>query len=180
MGRLVPRGLMCSCKNRFAVLYGYPIPALRGAEVYRIPRGVTVRGAWVDKVWFILLMGLVNVFLVAAVVAELVEVVAEEHIVLRINGCPNGCGRTMLAGIGLVGKAPDRYNLYIGGNREGTRIPRLYRENITTADSLQELETLISRWAKERQNNEAFGDYAIRAGIVQAVTDAPRDFWQTA
>lgn len=56
--------------------------------------------------------------------------VGDEHIVLRITGCPNGCGRALLAELGLVGKAVGRYNLHLGGNREGTRIPRMYRENI--------------------------------------------------
>lgn len=47
---------------------------------------------------------------------------------MRVTGCPNGCGRAMLAEIGLVGKAPGRYNLHLGGNRIGTRIPRMYKE----------------------------------------------------
>jgi sulfite reductase (NADPH) hemoprotein beta-component len=46
--------------------------------------------------------------------------VSDEHIVTRVTGCPNGCGRAMLAEVGLVGKAPGRYNLHIGGNRSGT------------------------------------------------------------
>ncbi len=57
--------------------------------------------------------------------------VSDEHIVMRVTGCPNGCGRAMLAEVGLVGKAPGRYNLHLGGNRIGTRIPRMYKENIT-------------------------------------------------
>ena len=57
--------------------------------------------------------------------------IPDEHIILRVTGCPNGCGRAMLAEIGLVGKAIGRYNLFAGGNREGTRIPRLFKENIT-------------------------------------------------
>lgn len=48
--------------------------------------------------------------------------VSDEHIVMRVTGCPNGCGRAMLAEVGLVGKAPGRYNLHLGGNRIGTRI----------------------------------------------------------
>ncbi|MGJ7346704.1 assimilatory sulfite reductase (NADPH) hemoprotein subunit [Morganella morganii] len=59
--------------------------------------------------------------------------VGNEEIVLRVTGCPNGCGRAMLSEVGLVGKAPDRYNLHLGGNRTGTRIPRMYRENISSA-----------------------------------------------
>lgn len=103
--------------------------------------------------------------------------VADEHIVLRVTGCPNGCGRAMLAEVGLVGKAPDRYNLHLGGNREGTRIPRMYRENITSAEILSELDNLIGRWADQRHSDEGFGDYTIRAGIVKPVIDSARDFY---
>lgn len=101
----------------------------------------------------------------------------QEHIVLRITGCPNGCGRAMLAEIGLVGKAVGRYNLYIGGNREGTRIPRLFKENITEAEILDIIDGWLSEWVKGRLNNEGFGDFAVRTGIVKPVLDAPRDFW---
>ncbi|MFV0548200.1 MAG: assimilatory sulfite reductase (NADPH) hemoprotein subunit [Limnobaculum xujianqingii] len=101
----------------------------------------------------------------------------DEHIILRVTGCPNGCGRAMLAEVGLVGKAPDRYNLHIGGNREGTRIPRMYRENITSAQILSELDGLIGRWASDRQKQEGFGDYVIRAGIIKPVVDSARDFY---
>ncbi|QKJ88436.1 assimilatory sulfite reductase (NADPH) hemoprotein subunit [Paramixta manurensis] len=104
--------------------------------------------------------------------------VGEEHIVLRVTGCPNGCGRAMLAEIGLVGKAPGRYNLHIGGNRIGTRIPRMYRENITEDEILTNLDELIGRWAKEREADEGFGDFTIRAQIVNPVLDPARDFWQ--
>ncbi|MBW1255083.1 assimilatory sulfite reductase (NADPH) hemoprotein subunit [Pantoea allii] len=106
--------------------------------------------------------------------------VGEEHIVLRVTGCPNGCGRAMLAEVGLVGKAPGRYNLHIGGNRIGTRIPRMYRENITESDILATLDELVGRWAKEREAAEGFGDFVIRAGIVTPVLDPARDFWQEA
>ena len=73
--------------------------------------------------------------------------VADEAIVLRITGCPNGCGRAMLAEIGLVGKAVGRYNLHVGGNKAGTRIPRLFKENITPDEILLILETWIGAWA---------------------------------
>ncbi|KPN74920.1 assimilatory sulfite reductase (NADPH) hemoprotein subunit [Neisseria sp. 74A18] len=101
----------------------------------------------------------------------------QEHIVLRITGCPNGCGRAMIAEIGLVGKAVGRYNLYTGGNREGTRIPRLFKENITEPEILDIIDGWLDAWAKGRLNNEGFGDFAVRTGIVKPVLDAPRDFW---
>ncbi|RWR01783.1 sulfite reductase subunit beta [[Pantoea] beijingensis] len=104
--------------------------------------------------------------------------VGEEHIVLRVTGCPNGCGRAMLAEVGLVGKAPGRYNLHLGGNRIGTRIPRMYRENITEEEILTNLDELVGRWAKEREADEGFGDFTIRKGIVKPVLDPARDFWE--
>ena len=103
--------------------------------------------------------------------------VVDDYIVTRITGCPNGCGRAMLAEIGLVGKAIGRYNLHIGGDREGVRIPRLYKENITIPEIITELDTLIGRWANERHANEGFGDFTIRAGIIKPVVNAPVDFW---
>lgn len=103
--------------------------------------------------------------------------IPEEYIVTRITGCPNGCGRAMLAEIGLVGKAIGRYNLHIGGDREGYRIPRLYQENKTIEEILVEIDRLIGRWAAERNQNESFGDFVIRVGIVRPVRNAPIDFW---
>ncbi|WP_191923701.1 assimilatory sulfite reductase (NADPH) hemoprotein subunit [Pantoea agglomerans] len=106
--------------------------------------------------------------------------VGDEHIVLRVTGCPNGCGRAMLAELGLVGKAPGRYNLHLGGNRSGTRIPRMYRENINESEILATIDELVGRWATERQAAEGFGDFTIRAGIVAPVLDPARDFWEEA
>lgn len=105
---------------------------------------------------------------------------SDDHIVTRITGCPNGCGRAMLSEIGLVGKAVGRYNLHIGGDREGRRIPRLYRENITIAEIINELDGLIGRWAKERTKNEGFGDFMIRSDIIKPVINAAVDFWDAA
>ena len=101
---------------------------------------------------------------------------AEESIILRVTGCPNGCGRAMLAEIGLVGKGPGKYNMYLGSNLGGTRIPKLYKENLGEQDILTEIDSLSARWAQERNSNEAFGDFAIRAGIVSEVKISVRDF----
>ncbi|MDD1793830.1 assimilatory sulfite reductase (NADPH) hemoprotein subunit [Enterovibrio sp. ZSDZ42] len=101
----------------------------------------------------------------------------DEHIILRVTGCPNGCGRAMLAEIGLVGKAPGRYNLHLGGNREGTRVPKMYKENITDAQILEDIDALVGRWATERNDGEGFGDFVIRAGIIAEVKVSKRDFY---
>lgn len=102
---------------------------------------------------------------------------ADNAIIFRVTGCPNGCGRAMLAEVGLVGKAPGRYNLHLGGNLEGTRIPRLYQENITEPQILAELDRLIGRWAAERTAAECFGDFVIRVGVIAPVIDSARDFY---
>lgn len=101
----------------------------------------------------------------------------EDNIIFRVTGCPNGCGRAMLAEIGLVGKAPGRYNFHLGGNRSGTRVPKMYKENITDRQILSEIDELVGRWATERQGNEGFGDFTIRAGIVDEVIVSKRDFY---
>lgn len=103
---------------------------------------------------------------------------ADESIIFRITGCPNGCGRAMLAEIGLVGKGPGKYNLHLGGNREGTRIPRMYRENIGEDEIFAEIDTLVTQWSEEREAKESFGDFVIRAGIIKPVVDSARDFYE--
>jgi len=100
----------------------------------------------------------------------------DESIILRVTGCPNGCGRAMLAEIGLVGKGPGKYNMYLGSDLAGTRVPKLYKENVDEAGVLSEIDTLSARWAAERNEGEAFGDFVIRAGIVEQVIVSFRDF----
>lgn len=101
----------------------------------------------------------------------------DDNIILRVTGCPNGCGRAMLAEIGLVGKAPGRYNVHLGGNRNGTRVPKMYRENITVPQIMDEIDLLVGRWANEREEGEDFGDFTVRAGIIEPVLVSKRDFY---
>ncbi|MDY7225690.1 assimilatory sulfite reductase (NADPH) hemoprotein subunit [Hyalangium rubrum] len=90
----------------------------------------------------------------------------DEKIFLRITGCPNGCARPYVAEIALVGKAPGRYNLHLGGDVRGQRLNRLYRENIDEAGILEALEPLFASYARERRPGEGFGDFTVRAGHV--------------
>ncbi|MGL4616076.1 MAG: assimilatory sulfite reductase (NADPH) hemoprotein subunit [Shewanella sp.] len=102
--------------------------------------------------------------------------ISDQAIVVRMTGCPNGCARPFAAEIGLVGKAPGRYNLYLGANFEGTRLNKMYRENIQEADILAELDALFARYALERDAGETFGNFTVRVGVVKAVLDAAKDF----
>ena len=92
-----------------------------------------------------------------------------ESISLRITGCPNGCARPYLAEIALVGKAPGRYNLFLGGDAEGLRLNRLARENSDEAAILATLDNLFGRFVRERSSGETFGDFANRAYFPEAL-----------
>ena len=92
----------------------------------------------------------------------------DADIVMRMTGCPNGCSRPYLAEIGLVGRAPGLYNLYLGGAFDGTRLNKLYAQDVDNAKILKLLDPLIVQYANERNDSERFGDFVIRAGFVTA------------
>jgi len=91
---------------------------------------------------------------------------AEDDIVIRMTGCPNGCARPYLAEIGLVGKGPGRYNLYLGAAFDGSRLSKLYAEDLAHDAILKALDPLFKAYASDRQTGERFGDFVIRAGII--------------
>src|SRR5690625_2510556 len=93
----------------------------------------------------------------------------DRDIIIRMSGCPNGCSRPALGEIGFIGKAPGKYNMYLGASFVGDRLNKLYRENIGEEEILSLLRPLIFQYAKERKENEHFGDFMIRAGHVKAV-----------
>ncbi len=84
---------------------------------------------------------------------------SEQKITLRMTGCPNGCARPYIAEIGLVGRNPGRYNLLLGGAADGSRLNRLYRENLDETEILEELGPLLKIYARSRGNGESFGDF---------------------
>ena len=87
---------------------------------------------------------------------------ANEEIIVRMTGCPNGCARPYMAEIGLVGRAPNKYQIFVGGNEGCTRLNRLFKENVKGEDLLTELRPALTRFAAERQAGERFGDFAQR------------------
>ena len=95
----------------------------------------------------------------------------EQAITIRMTGCPNGCARPYLAEIGLVGKAPGLYNLYLGAAFNGTRLNTLYRESVQEADILNILDGLFASFANNRQEDETFGDFLHRTGALNAAID---------
>ena len=93
----------------------------------------------------------------------------KDPIIIRMTGCPNGCARPYLGEIGFVGKAPGKYNVYLGAGFYGQRLNKMYRENIGEKQILDELSEMIHHYAKDRMEGEPFGDFVIRAGYINEV-----------
>ena len=96
---------------------------------------------------------------------------ADEAITIRMTGCPNGCARPYIAEIGLVGKGPGTYNLYLGAGFAGERLGCLYLDNADEPAIIAALGELFRRYAAERNSGERFGDFLVRAGVVREVRD---------
>ncbi|PYI26734.1 sulfite reductase [NADPH] subunit beta [Aspergillus indologenus CBS 114.80] len=100
---------------------------------------------------------------------------AQDSIVMRMTGCPNGCARPWLAEVAFVGKAYGAYNMYLGGGYHGQRLNKLYRSSIKEDEILDIMKGLLKRYAAERNTDgevpERFGDWCIRAGVIKATTD---------
>ena len=98
----------------------------------------------------------------------------DEPITIRMTGCPNGCARPYIAEIGLTGRAPGKYNLYLGGGFHGQRLNKMALENVGEQAILDCLDGALGRYARERAPGEHFGDFAIRAGLVPEVLEGRR------
>jgi len=91
---------------------------------------------------------------------------AVSPVTLRITGCPNGCARPYVAEVALTGRAPGRYNLYLGGAYQGHRLARLYATNVDEERILELLDPLFERYAAERHDGEHFGDFLLRKTLL--------------
>jgi sulfite reductase (ferredoxin) len=88
-----------------------------------------------------------------------------ERISIRITGCPNGCARPYSGDIGIVGRVPGFYSLYVGGDFEGTRLNEAIADRLDIAGIAEALDPLFALWASSRLDGEGFGDFCHRVGI---------------
>ena len=100
----------------------------------------------------------------------------DEEIVIRMTGCPNGCARPYNAEIGLVGKAPNKYNLYLGAAFEGHRLSKMVEESAKPERIVEILRPLFKGFSEDRKEGEHFGDYCVRIGFVKPVLVSRTDF----
>ena len=96
-----------------------------------------------------------------------------------MTGCPNGCSRPYLAEIGLVGRGPGLYNLYLGGAFDGTRLNKLYAQDVDNAKTLKLLDPLIVQYADERNQGEHFGDFMICQCRMNKVPNGAPNVYQS-
>ncbi|MEC9054601.1 MAG: NADPH-dependent assimilatory sulfite reductase hemoprotein subunit, partial [Verrucomicrobiota bacterium] len=110
------------------------------------------------------------------VVSELEGVIEEcglrhDAITIRMTGCPNGCARPYIAEIAFVGRAPGKYNVYLGGGFSGQRLSTLYRASVRSGEIRDLLRPIIEDYARNREEGERFGDFVVRQGHVKATTN---------
>ncbi len=106
-----------------------------------------------------------------SLIDEIEPIVAElglerDEFSIRMTGCPNGCARPYLAEIGIVGRTADKYNVYLGGNLEGTRLNVLYRELIRSDELSSVIRGVLTAYVGDRRPGEPLGDWAARVGVA--------------
>jgi sulfite reductase (ferredoxin) len=103
--------------------------------------------------------------IVNAVAARLARYGLErERLSIRITGCPNGCARPYSGDIGIVGRMPGFYTLFVGGDFEGTRLNTPIAGRIGLDEIAETLDPLFALYAAERRAGEGFGDFCNRVG----------------
>ncbi len=90
-----------------------------------------------------------------------------EEIRMRMSGCPNSCSRPPTAEIGLIGRFKNKYNIYVGGSPQGTRLGQLYAEAVGPPGLIREIARLIDVYRVHRQRQEPFGDFCYRTGVAR-------------
>lgn len=89
---------------------------------------------------------------------------SSEKFTVRMTGCPNGCARPYNCDVGLVGRSPNKYSLFVGGRLLGDRLNFLYKDYVPAEEVVSTLVPLFVYFKTERQNGETFGDFCFRKG----------------
>ena len=92
----------------------------------------------------------------------------DQQISYRMTGCPNGCARPYLGDVGFVGTTLGKYDVFLGGDFEGTRLNELYAHNVPLEEIPELLQPALVEYAKTRLQGEGFGDWCARTGVGAA------------
>jgi sulfite reductase (ferredoxin) len=93
---------------------------------------------------------------------------ADEGLLLRVTGCPNGCARPYTAELGLVGRTKTGFDVYVGGSPIGTRLGGVVQRSVKIAGLANVIGPLLDKWRDDRQPGESFGDFTHRIGADAA------------
>lgn len=89
----------------------------------------------------------------------------DEHLVVRMTGCPNGCARPYMAELGFVGSSPESYQIWLGGSPDQTRLAKAIEEKLHVKDFEAFLEPIFVYFKQKRQLSESFGNFCDRVGL---------------
>lgn len=89
---------------------------------------------------------------------------ADEEILIRMTGCPNGCSRPYMAELAFVGDGPKSYQLWLGGSPVLTRTAYPFMSKMNVDDLEVTLEPILTMFVAQRHPFEAFGDFTFRIG----------------
>ena len=103
----------------------------------------------------------------------------EEYFVIRMTGCPNGCARPYMAELGFVGSAPGKYQIWLGGTPDQTKLAQPYEQKMPIDELESFFEPIFVYFKRDRKcgseadrhDNESFGVFCDRVGF-----DAIRQF----
>ena len=90
---------------------------------------------------------------------------AQEPLLVRMSGCPNGCSRPYNADFAFVGRAPNKYAMYVGGSIRGDRLAGLWKKSVEGQAIGQEVRPLLEEFAAQRHPNELFSDWWARCKV---------------
>jgi sulfite reductase (ferredoxin) len=100
---------------------------------------------------------------------------SQRRVSVRITGCPNGCARTYAGDIGIVGRMPGFYAIYVGGDFEGTRLSFKLLEKVPHAAVISSFDPLFAAWARDGGANEGFGDFCTRVGMDALLAEGKKE-----
>jgi sulfite reductase (ferredoxin) len=104
--------------------------------------------------------------IVAEIQEELKKVgLPNQEVHLRTSGCPNGCSRPYTAEIGIVGASVNMYTIYLGASPLGTRLGKVFAQNVKREQITPTLRPVIELYKESRRPNEGFGDFCDRIGV---------------
>ena len=95
----------------------------------------------------------------------------DEHFVIRMTGCPNGCARPYMAELGFVGSAPGKYQIWLGGTPNQTQLAQPYEQKMPVEELETFFEPIFVFFKQNRKSKESFGTFCSRVGF-----NAIRDF----